>query len=410
MIKIRILNENVITEQEKITLNQIVGDNSVVSFDFDNTLVKSFPDFDEDGELIYINGGSNATMINLMKYLIDDPSKKVYVVTSRSQGADEQNPEQGVPAQLERLNLKPDGLYYTNTQPKVTKLKDLGVEIHFDDDKKEHDDIQGSGIQSFYPDDFLEDTNQVSKVVAVTLDNKVLILKRADTGEFDIPGGHGKSGETPEFTAIRETLEETGLDLYGIKEISSKEVEFQGRKEQITYFYAKLNNTSEMLIDDIDLDVEENTEFYFVEPQNINEYMSNATNNLKNVANYIKSLTLDEQNEPFQRKMAQKHRELKKKLIGLGGNRKKEGPYTQNPSYERSKSAPPGFGALEEINLEKKRRIKVKINQNLDEKRKKKKKKSKKRKKRAGYGGYYPYYDLYDGDGGDAGSDGGGGE
>ena len=47
-----------------------------------------------------------------------------------------------------------------------------------------------------------------------------------------------------------------------------------------------------MLKDDIDLDVKENTEFYFVEPQNINEYMSNATNNLKNVANYIKSLTI----------------------------------------------------------------------------------------------------------------------
>jgi len=410
MIKIRILNESIVTEQEKITLSQIVGDNSVISFDFDNTLVKSFPDFDEDGELIYINGGSNATMINLMKYLIDDPSKKVYVVTSRDQGADEKNPEEGAPKQLDKLNLKPDGLFYTNSQPKVTKLKELGVEIHFDDDRKEHQDIQGSGIQSFYPDDFLEDTNQVSKVVAVTLDNKVLILKRADTGEFDIPGGHGKSGETTEFTAIRETLEETGLDLYGIKQIKVKEVEFNGRKEDISYFYAKLNNTSDMLKDDIDLDTNENTEFYFVEPQFIDDFMSNATNNLKNVSNEIKSLTLDEQNEPFQRKMAEKHREMKKRLIGLGGNKKKVGPYTENPSLERSKSAPPGFGALGEAKKEEKTRIKVKINQNLDEKRKKKRKKRKKRRKTAGYGGYFPYYDLYDGSGGDSGGDGGGGE
>ena len=410
MIKIRILNENIITEQEKITLSQIVGENSVISFDFDNTLVKSYPDFDDDGELIYINGGSNATMINLMKHLIDDPSKKVYLVTSRSEEFDQKTPEQSVKAQLDKLGVRPDGIFFTNSQPKVIKLKELGVEIHSDDDRMEHGDIQGSGIQSFYPDDFLEDTNQVSKVVAVTLDNKVLVLKRADTGEFDLPGGHGKSGETPEFTAIRETLEETGLDLFGIKEITAKDVEFKGRKEQITYFYAKLNNTSEMLIDDVDLDVEENIEFYFVEPQNINEFMSNATNNLKNVANDIKSLTLDEQIEPFQRKMAAKHRKLKKRLIGLGGNRKKVGPYNQNPPYERSKSAPPGFGALGEVNLEKKRRIKVKINQNLDEKRKKKRKKRKKRRKRAGYGGYYPYYDLYDGSGGDGGGDGGGGE
>ena len=417
MIKIRILSENIITEQQKITLSQIVGDNSVISFDFDNTLVKSYPDFDDDGELKYINGGANATMINLMKHLIDDPSKKVYVVTSRNQGADEQNPEQGVPMQLDKLNLKPDGLFYTNSQPKVSKLKDLGAEIHFDDDRKEHEDIQGSGIQSFYPDDFLEDTNQVSKVVAVTLDNKVLILKRADTGEFDIPGGHGKSGETPEYTAIRETLEETGLDLFGVKDIMSKEVEFNGRKEDISYFYAKLNNTSDMLKDDIDLDIEENTEFYFVEPQFIDDFMPNATNNLKNVSNEIKSLTLDEQTEPFQHKMAAKHRKMKKRLIGLGGNRKKVGPYTQNPSFKRSKSAPPGFGALGEAKKEEKRRIKVKINQNLDEKRKKKRKKSKKRRSKGGYKGKTHWgvgswwYNGSSGDsGGDSGGDGGGGE
>ena len=410
MIKIRILNENIVTEQEKITLSQIVGENSVISFDFDNTLVKSYPDFDDDGELIYINGGSNATMINLMKHLIDDPSKKVYLVTSRNEEMEQKTPEQSVKAQLDKLGVYPDGIFFTNSQPKVTKLKELGVEIHFDDDRMEHGDIQDSAIQSFYPDDFLEDTNQVSKVVAVTLDNKVLILKRADTGEMDIPGGHGKSGETPEFTAIRETLEETGLNLFGIKEIMSKEVEFKGRKEQITYFYAKLNNTSEMLMDDVDLDVEENTEFYFVEPQRIDEFMSNATNNLKNVSNEIKSLTIDEHTEPFQRKIAAKHREYMNQMFKSGGFKKKMGPYNQNPPMTRSKSAPPGFGALGEAKKEEKRQIKVKINQNIDEKRKKKRKKRKKRRKTAGYGGYFPYYDLYDGSGGDSGGDGGGGE
>ena len=87
-----ILNENIVTEQEKITLSQIVGENSVISFDFDNTLVKSYPDFDEDGELIYINGGSNATMINLMKHLIDDPSKKVYLVTGEVKNLTKKHP------------------------------------------------------------------------------------------------------------------------------------------------------------------------------------------------------------------------------------------------------------------------------------------------------------------------------
>ena len=57
-----------------------------------------------------------------------------------------------------------------------------------------------------------------------------------------------------------------------------------------------------MLKDDIDLDVEENTEFYFVDLQSIDDYMGNATQNLKNVGNTIKSLTIDEQMEPFQKK------------------------------------------------------------------------------------------------------------
>ena len=63
---------------------------------------------------------------------------------------------------------------------------------------------------------------------------------------------------------------------------------------------------------------------------------------------------------------------------------------------------------------DKKRRIKVKISQNLDEKRKKKRKKRKKSRKRRYSGVYFPYgglQDTFGGDsGGDAGGDGGGGE
>ena len=145
-------------------------------------------------------------------------------------------------------------------------------------------------------------------------------------------------------------MEETGLDLFGIKKIQSKEVEYKGRKEEITYLYAKLNNTSDMLKDDIDLDVEENTEFYFVDPQSIDDYMGNATQNLKNVGNAIKSLTLDEQTEPFQRKMAKGYSKKKKIMIALGKNKYKAAPYTNKPSHKRSKSAPPGFGgSLQEM-------------------------------------------------------------
>ena len=89
-----------------------------------------------------------------MKHLIDDPSKKYTFVTSRSEQFDQKTPEQSVKAQLDKLGVQPDGIFFTNSQPKVTKLKELGVEIHFfDDDRAEHADM-GSGIQSFYPDDF----------------------------------------------------------------------------------------------------------------------------------------------------------------------------------------------------------------------------------------------------------------
>ena len=204
---------------------------------------------------------------------------------------------------------------------------------------------QNEGIEG----EIQPDTNNISKVVAVTLDNKVLILKRADTGEFDIPGGHGKDGETSENTAVRETKEETGLQLSDLKEISTEQVTFKGRKEAITYLYAKLNSTSDVLASEIDLDTNENTEYDFVDPQNIDDYMENATQNLKNVGNNIKSLTMEEQMGSFQKKMAAGYSKKKKKMIGQGGNKYISPAYSKKPSYKRSKSAPPGFGgALEE--------------------------------------------------------------
>jgi hypothetical protein len=56
-----------------------------------------------------------------------------------------------------------------------------------------------------------------------------------------------------------------------------------------------------------------------------------------------------EQNEPFQLKMKRNHRNKKRKLLGLGKNKHFGGGKGHSrPKMDRSKSAPPGFGALEE--------------------------------------------------------------
>ena len=57
--------------------------------------------------------------------------------------------------------------------------------------------------------------------------------------------------------------------------------------------------------------------------------------------------TLVEQGEPFQRKVKAKHSRLKKRVIGHGGQANTP-PFSEKPSMERSKSAPPIGENLEE--------------------------------------------------------------
>ena len=61
---------------------------------------------------------------------------------------------------------------------------------------------------------------------------------------------------------------------------------------------------------------------------------------------------LVEQSEPFQKKMKAKHSRMKKRVIGHGGQ-KNTPPFTEKPSMERSKSAPPIGESLTEIKYKK---------------------------------------------------------
>jgi len=52
--------------------------------------------------------------------------------------------------------------------------------------------------------------------------------------------------------------------------------------------------------------------------------------------------TIGEQTEPFQKKVKAKHKRMKIRLIGKGKGKHTAGSYKEKPSYERSKSSPPG--------------------------------------------------------------------
>jgi len=58
--------------------------------------------------------------------------------------------------------------------------------------------------------------------VIVTMGERILLIKRQGMhgqGTWSTPGGHLEYGESPEACAIRETKEETGIDITGVRAI-----------------------------------------------------------------------------------------------------------------------------------------------------------------------------------------------
>ncbi|MGF6755190.1 NUDIX hydrolase [Paraburkholderia sp. GAS334] len=50
-------------------------------------------------------------------------------------------------------------------------------------------------------------------VVLLDADGRVLLAHATETSHWDIPKGHGEEGEAPHVTALREMVEETGIEL-----------------------------------------------------------------------------------------------------------------------------------------------------------------------------------------------------
>jgi ADP-ribose pyrophosphatase YjhB (NUDIX family) len=66
-------------------------------------------------------------------------------------------------------------------------------------------------LRSFVGNDLL----QLPSVATICRDeqNRVLLVRQSDSGQWGTPGGAIEPGESPEEAAIRETLEETGFEV-----------------------------------------------------------------------------------------------------------------------------------------------------------------------------------------------------
>jgi len=83
------------------------------------------------------------------------------------------------------------------------------------------------------------DTTIVAKVVIIDEKGRVLFLKRSDyvekfAGEWDLPGGHLKEGESLVSGLERETSEETGIDI--------NVPDFLTNMDNLNFFLCKYNS------------------------------------------------------------------------------------------------------------------------------------------------------------------------
>ncbi len=338
---------------------------NVVTFDFDDTLSLSHFDREKDD---WVHDGPHLPMIGKFnKY--KDLGYKVFIVTTRHQEyKDDQgwytlypktsnnkegkkyfSPDQRAVEQfIEEYNLEPDGIFFTNGDLKVKTLLKLRSSVHHDDDLEEIEAAKEADIKTVISEPYKnlnvygeplteenttpQDTNKVSKVVIFNDSNKVLILKRSDGKKnWDLPGGHIHSNETFTAGGKRETEEETGLKVTSLKPIE--------RYRNVSMYQAKKPKGS------IKLQPEEHIDYKWVNPSDIDNY--NMRKYLKNAI--FRTISTNEQTEPFQKAVKKNYRKMKLRLIATGPNTYNIGGKMKKPPYSRSKSAPPGFGgSLEE--------------------------------------------------------------
>ena len=389
----------------------------VVTFDFDNTIVKSFLNKTVDGNEIYQFGGINKEIIKRIKSF-KQSGKTVFIVTSRDNHLEDE--QSSVRSMLNRLNIQVDGVFYTNGELKAKKLYELGSTLHYDDDPKEREAIeaykklhQDFKIIAKCPEELIADIDEIAKGVIITSDNKIIVAERSDSYEWDAPGGHVQEGEEAPFAFYREVKEELGLEVQEVKFLDTLETTWKGVSKPSHYFFGRIDYSSDELKGVIDLQWEV-SDYYCDDYEGIMKKIAgNATQNLENVMQLLEmQQELIESYQPHSKNHATK----KRMYIGLGGASSTGATGLEKVTdYSRSESAPVGFGVLEEKEEQfPKKKIKISITSSIDEKKKRKKRKKKKKTKKKS--SYWPYSGFSidsssDNDfGGDGGGDGGGGE
>ena len=71
-------------------------------------------------------------------------------------------------------------------------------------------------------------------------EGKILLVNEKKDRYWKIPSGKIDPGETPDQTAIRETMEETGLEVRLIKNLGEHYFKFKGRDFNMTYYLAEI--------------------------------------------------------------------------------------------------------------------------------------------------------------------------
>ena len=342
----------------------------VVTFDFDNTIAMSHITFLGDEPQFVFESYNDVIISKIMKHIQN--GDEVYIVTARDKAKEDLFPHDSIPYHLKKIGLGgyflPDRVFYTNDLPKMKILRQLGSEMHWDDKMEEVIALKNAKMNVKNPYDLLKDSLIVAKALIFDKNDRILVLERSDKGNlWDIPGGHLKKVEEnrgwlgKKEGLAREVAEETGLFLPNESFIGTYSTFWKEKIHEIVLFATKLD----VVAPEINLnlqDFRENLSYEWVTYDELIKMLPRSVEILKKALKFFPKDKMITMEEAKRRSWHKNHRRMKAKLIGMGGNKHKGGGKGhKKPSFKRSKSAPAGFGVLEEENEEEKVKIKVKI-------------------------------------------------